>query len=114
MALFEHDDDPGFHFHESRRRNPYAHNRMGSSTCVDDCPACLWEEYGNCPYGHELEVHGMKCADDCPACAWVDERVAVKRRKKVFEMKERLGYPTEQPTPTEPETKWLLDQHILW
>jgi len=117
MALFEHDDPnaEGFHFHESRgKANPYPHKTRGAGGCVDECPACIWLAFGMNPYGHELNVHGMACADDCPACAWIDERVGAKQQRKRFEMKERLGYPTELVTPTAEEHGWLKAQNISW
>lgn len=66
------------------------------------------------PFGHEFDVHDGRCSTECRACVWSKENTEFLRRRAVFEMKERLGYPTELVTPTTEENDWLLSYHISW
>lgn len=66
------------------------------------------------PYGHEFDVHEGRCASECRACAWEKTDAEQSKRRAVFEMKERLGYPTELVTPTAAEHDWLKSYRITW
>jgi hypothetical protein len=115
MSYDMEDDSPGFYGREQQKPgvNPFKHERSDTS-CSAECQACIWERFGMSPYGHEIDVHGMKCASDCGACTWVAEKSAILKREKVFAMKERLGYPTEPVVPTLEERMWLKSYQIAW